>query len=77
MMTPPPHWRRIASIEWWLFLFPPWGLYLLWKDTALSRATKWRMAIYSLLLVVLIPIAMMLYTLSVGQKMIQAAGGGY
>ena len=70
-----PQWRRIGSIVFWLFLFPPWGLYLLWRDAELSRATKWRVVIYSFLLLVLIPVTMMLFTLSAGQKMIDAAGG--
>lgn len=70
-------WRCVFSIVFWLFLFPPWGLYLLWKEPTLDRATKWRVAIYSLFVLVAVPFALMLYTFHVGEKMIQAAGGGY
>ena len=77
VLSPKIPWKRISVITFWLWGFPPVGLWMLWKDTTLDRAMKFRIVTYSILIPVLLGIAFMLYEYDSAQKAIQAAGGGY
>lgn len=70
-------WRRIAWIEFWLCLFPPWGMWLLWRDTLLTKPVKQRVIFYTFVIPIVVLIAISARLMIVTEHAIQAAGGGY
>ena len=68
-------WRRIAWLEFWLCLLPPVGLWMLWRDTTLSRSAKGRMVLYTILVPTLVYLALSLYLFHLTERAIQAGGG--
>jgi hypothetical protein len=47
--VPATDWRRVGRVVLWLFIFPPIGLWLLFRDPTLSRPTKLRILVYSVI----------------------------
>jgi hypothetical protein len=74
---PPIPWKKISKITFWLWGFPPAGLYMLWKDTTLDRSMKVRILIYAILIPVLLSVLWIVYEFEAAEKAITAAGGGY
>jgi len=70
-------WKKIFSIVFWLWGFPPVGLWMLWRDESMSRSTKGRVLIYSFAIPVCLAVLFMLREYDAAEKAIQAAGGGY
>jgi hypothetical protein len=70
-------WKRVVWLEMWMFLFPPAGLWMLWRETSLTRSTKQRMVIYTLLLPSVAYIAVLLYVYNLSEHALQAAGAGF
>ncbi len=68
----PLNWKKIFSMAGWLWLFTPWGMWLLWKDEEFSRAAKWRIFIYSFLIPTIVMAAISLFSL---WRMTQALTG--
>ena len=56
-------WKKIFSIASWLWIFPPWGIWLLWKDTEFSRVAKWRIFVYSFLIPTVLMMAVSMLSL--------------
>jgi hypothetical protein len=55
--------KRIFWIEFWLWIFPPWGIWLLYKDKQLTRSAKIRLLIYSFLIPIAVVFALSIYLL--------------
>ena len=55
--------KRVFWIEFWLWVFPPWGLWLLYKDTTFTRSAKIRLLMYSFLIPLMVVFALSLYLL--------------
>ena len=70
-------WRRIAWIEFWLALFPPWGLWLLWNDPVLKPSTKRRVLFYTFFIPMVVLLAFSMHLMHVTEQAIKSAGGGY
>ena len=70
-------WKRISKLLFWLWGFPPAGLWMLWRDQTLNRSMKWRVLIYAVVIPALLSIAFMLYEFDAAEKAIQAGGGGF
>jgi hypothetical protein len=68
-------WRRIAWIELWLALFPPFGIWLLWRAQDLQRSTKKRLLVYTYLIPTLVYFAVNLYVMHRTQHLIEVTGG--
>ncbi len=61
----------------WLWGFPPVGLWMLWKDKTLSRPIKIRILVYAVVIPLLLSVLWMLYEFEAAEKAIRAAGGGF
>jgi hypothetical protein len=46
------NWRHLGRIVAWLLVFPPVGLWFLWRDPMLTRGTKVRVLIYTVVALV-------------------------
>jgi RsiW-degrading membrane proteinase PrsW (M82 family) len=71
----PVPWKTITTLLFWLWMLPPLGLWLLWRDQTLGRSTKIRLLSYAFLIPVLLYFAFMLYQFDQAEKAIRAAGG--
>lgn len=67
-----PFWRRIAYIEFWLFLFPPWGFWLLYKDTLLTPKAKRRLLFYTFAIPVAVLVLVTVVEIRETQKVIDS-----
>ena len=70
-------WGRISKITFWLWGFPPVGLWMLWRDTTLTRSMKFRIVAYAVLILVVLSVSFTIYEFGAAEKAIKAAGGGY
>jgi len=72
-----PQWKAVGKIVGWLLLFPPWGLYLLWKEPLLSRSAKIRLVVYSVGGLIAVTCAFTLLEIHLVQKTLATANVDY
>ena len=70
-------WRRVAWLEFWMCFIPPVGLWMLWRDTSLTRSAKLRLLTYTFLVPIVIYLAASIYLFHATEVAIQAGGGGF
>jgi len=58
------NWKRMGELAGWLFLFPPVGLWKLWKDPNLSKDAKWRVLLYLFIIPLLAYLAVGLWSVN-------------
>jgi hypothetical protein len=74
-LTGSPPWGRIFRIGAWLCLFPPWGLWLLYKDPVLTKSTKKRVLFYSLAVPVMLFCLLFIMQMRQADQMLATLGG--
>ncbi len=74
-MTPESPWKRILKIEFWLLLFPPWGLWVLYRDPQISRPTKQRVLLYTVGFAIAFMLAFTMLEIHATQKALNVIGG--
>jgi hypothetical protein len=61
----------------WLWGFPPVGIWMLYRDTTMSRFLKIRIMVYAIAIPVLLSIVWMIFEFDQAEKIIRASGGGF
>jgi RsiW-degrading membrane proteinase PrsW (M82 family) len=68
-------WKRIGKIIFWLFTFPPVGLWMLWKDRTLPRSVKQRILIYGFFGMIALSLLWICVEFHSVEKALNSAGG--
>jgi hypothetical protein len=66
-------WKKISPLVFWLLTFPPWGLWLLWKEPTFNRVQKLRILFYTFFIPTLIFLMISLWSIHSVKTLLDAA----